>query len=519
MTIRRFVCFTLALAVCAFVTPTIHAQIQTAGDLLVDLRASHATAGSASWTNLGTLGGSFTEFGNPVATEFGTNDSAAVVFNGLENGDAYRGPIAPAGITGNGTRSVEVWAYNPALADEETLVSWSRRGGDIGTNFAVNYGSNPLWGAAAHWGSAGWDMGWTSAPPDANLWHHIVYTYDGTTARVYADSVLKTTLVNPAFNTHAGYQINLAAQAADSAAPGTLDGLAGRFSGGIGQVRIHDGVLSQANITNNFSIEAPGYGVSAPPPPPPPVTLVSLWQFNQSADLGNDSMPRNYDVTPRGDAAYSSDGRYGGAVKLDGNGDMLDRNIAGSEIPDGNESYTVAAWFKADPPLVGGSPEGKGISGWGNYFSGRQVNALRLFGGNGFRHYWWGADLDANDGQVAAHGVDVDDGQWHHITATYNNVTGVRALYLNGQLLVQDTPGPNNAALTNFAIGRTCCAEHFDGWLDDVAVFKVSLSADEIRTIMSGNFGDFGGPVPEPSTAILGAIGAVMFAWRARRRK
>jgi hypothetical protein len=147
-----------------------------------------------------------------------------------------------------------------------------------------------------------------------------------------------------------------------------------------------------------------------------------------------------------------------------------------------------------------------------------------LFHDNGFRHYWWAADLDASDAQVAAQGVNVDDGQWHHIAAVYDNLTGQRTLYLNGNLLVTDPPGANDAAAMNFAVGRTCtfCAggEFFDGMLDDVAVFDRALTLDEVRVAMSGDFRTLGGPVPEPSSFAIAAlaIAAGTVVWRRRRR-
>jgi len=118
------------------------------------------------------------------------------------------------------------------------------------------------------------------------------------------------------------------------------------------------------------------------------------------------------------------------------------------------------------------------------------VNALRTFGDNGFRHYWWSADLDAQDDDVFALDVDLDEGDWHHIAALYDG--DERSLYLNGELLVTDVPGANNAPGNNFAIGRTCniCGdgEFWSGQLDDVAIFNVALSEEELANVMAGDF-------------------------------
>ena len=93
-----------ALSAAAFfpVRPAL-AQIQQAGTLYVDLRASDPTAGSATWTNRGTLG-AFTKVGGPslVTNVVGTG-FAGVLFGGVTN-DAYLGPNSVPDIDGGGDR-------------------------------------------------------------------------------------------------------------------------------------------------------------------------------------------------------------------------------------------------------------------------------------------------------------------------------------------------------------------------------------------------------------------------------
>ena len=74
--------------------------------------------------------------------------------------------------------------------------------------------------------------------------------------------------------------------------------------------------------------------------------------------------------------------------KTDG---MLVADTFPESIPTGNGSYTIAAWIQAEETGA------RGIVGWGGYGSARSVNALRTFNDNGFRHYWWAADLDAQE--------------------------------------------------------------------------------------------------------------------------
>lgn len=219
-----------------------------AGTLFVDLRASDVSDDPTVWENrAGT--GDFYAAGSPtyVANVEGTG-VAGVRFNPASPfTDAYEGPTTTADLHGNSDRSIEVWAYNPAIADEETLVAWGRRGGPAGSNLSFNYGANGTYGAVGHWDSP--DMGW-SGTPVAGQWHYLVYTYDGVnTARVYADGVLKTTKNVGTLSTHADLPIRLAAQA--NTAGSDFD-FGQALSGYLALVRVHTGKLSDADVANNF---------------------------------------------------------------------------------------------------------------------------------------------------------------------------------------------------------------------------------------------------------------------------
>ncbi len=71
--------------------------------------------------------------------------------------------------------------------------------GPNGSNMSFNYGSDDRFGAVTHW--AGADLGWgpndpngsgltAPATPSPGQWHHLTYTFDGSTQRVYKDGAL-----------------------------------------------------------------------------------------------------------------------------------------------------------------------------------------------------------------------------------------------------------------------------------------------------------------------------------------
>ena len=224
-------------------------QVVVAEDLLVDLRAEDLPygAGVTTWTNHGSLG-DFTANGSPLVEDIA--GMKAVTFDG---GSWFNGPTSTAGIEGAGTRTIEVWAYNPAIPGEETIVSWAHRGGPDGTNMAFNYGNDASFGAVGHWGGAA-DMGWWgmhSPAPAANTWWHLTYTHNGTATRIYVNGEEESVRDPIALDTYSGSPIRVAAQA-----DGTGAGVeaAFNFTGSIATVRIHDGVLSPAEIQRNFKL-------------------------------------------------------------------------------------------------------------------------------------------------------------------------------------------------------------------------------------------------------------------------
>lgn len=222
------------------------AQLAVAENILVDLRATQSSAGTATWTNRGVSGNFSVVSGTPIKQNIGGVDYVTMAPN-----TQYVGPFAPATVTGAGTRTVEVWVKNDVVDNEDVMIAWGKRGAN-GRNYAFTYGSNGLWGALGAWGDP--DLGWGTVP-GAGALRHLAITYDGSTTRVYSDGVLvnSETLPLDTFNDPNNFILNGGREGnnVDIQRPnvGNLD---------YAVIRVHAGALSDAQIAANFALGVGG---------------------------------------------------------------------------------------------------------------------------------------------------------------------------------------------------------------------------------------------------------------------
>ena len=248
-------------------------------------------------------------------------------------------------------------------------------------------------------------------------------------------------------------------------------------------------------------------------------SLVALYNYNLPGDLGHDSSANGNNLNLSGNV-LSGTGKYGSGLELNGsNATLVSGNGTLINLPTGNSSYTIATWMNADTAGNGGAG---GMIGWGNYGAVNEVTAFRMNGTSSLHSYWWANDLTGYPG------IDLTTGSgsagWHYAAVTYDAVSMLNAMYLDGVLVSSRYASGHNAAGANFAIGKTVGNEYFDGQLDDTAIFNQALTGAQINTIMAGNFSAFGvNSVPEPGSLVLTAAALGLLAWmklpgRGRRR-
>ncbi|UCE49580.1 MAG: hypothetical protein JSW47_05435 [Phycisphaerales bacterium] len=264
-----------------FIIETV-SELEVAGELLVDVSAADPSAGTETWVNYGTLGDfnfitvealglhpdthDMTPAMPPVVEEF---EGVPVVNVTSSTGNlvAYTGPISVPGVEGDGDRSIEAWVADvDDIPSSQVIIAWGHR--SEGQSCCFSYGTRNTFGALIHYGDA-YDVPWGNnfdAPRDADgnrvpgdqvptlgTLHHLVYTYEGTTVNLYVDGqlVVTRTLDGP-LNTSVGLPINLFLQ--NRRVDGGFDRNSLPASLLVNSIRVHDGVLTDAQVLNNYEV-------------------------------------------------------------------------------------------------------------------------------------------------------------------------------------------------------------------------------------------------------------------------
>jgi len=222
------------------------------------------------WSNQNTLNWVFRPPTNSPSNVEVVSGTKGVVFPGFAT-NYYTGPSMPQFFGGNTAWTVEAWILNPAIANEETVFAWGRRGGGPdGSNPAFLHGASTAFGAVGLWGAP--DVGWgaTAAEVSTNTvvgqWTYVAYTYDplATSVSVYKDGVPVRTLTRGPLALHSidpsdprnpnnfGRLLPFRV-AAQSDAGGNPSAPFGSMT--IAKVRAYDVAVSAAQIAANYNAE------------------------------------------------------------------------------------------------------------------------------------------------------------------------------------------------------------------------------------------------------------------------
>jgi len=208
-----------------------------------------------------------------------------------------------------------------------------------------------------------------------------------------------------------------------------------------------------------------------------PQTCVGMWLFDEgSGNVAKDSSGNENDGEFVENPKWV-DGELGKALEFDGIGSYVDCGEDESlNIPTGG-SVTMCAWVNSK---VGST------AAWQGIMAKRDAN------------YSYGINLVTGAFQICTSGgsgiagfnYNLPADEWTFICGTMSN--GPSELYVNGELF--GTTGTGGGVLSSaanlFRIGASFSnGEIFNGTIDEVAIFDVVLTEDEINDIMNRGLG------------------------------
>lgn len=221
--------------------------------------------------------------------------------------------------------------------------------------------------------------------------------------------------------------------------------------------------------------------------------LAGLWHMD--GDWGDASGNNNHGV-PYNGAAFSSTQVAGGAA---GSFDGIDDYVLGTTngFPQGSTARTILVWLNTVNTSGDHAVFHYGASSTNPPSQGFQ---LLVTGGK--------AAVEGGEGSISGTSI-VSDGKWHLLAVVYEGTsTNIVRLYVDGAeqnswvITVPATAGQI------FTIGRlNAGGAHFNGLIDEVAIYKRALTAEEIRFRYASGVSEPGAPAPptlNPLSPIVG---------------
>ena len=192
-----------------------------------------------------------------------------------------------------------------------------------------------------------------------------------------------------------------------------------------------------------------------------------------------------FDVNPPSSATIDFDG--------------IDDYLSGDSLLQGLEEVTLMAWVNFES----GGSSARTILG--------EDTSCRLYIKTATRPTFI---IRTNSGlsNVLGDNVTVNYNEWHHVTGTFSGITGTQTLYIDGELVSTVTNGSwigetieADSSFWNgkFEVGRLSriggSIQHFKGNIDEVRVFDVALTDNQIQQIIyqeiQNNSGNIGGKI------------------------
>jgi uncharacterized repeat protein (TIGR01451 family) len=388
-----------------------------------------------------------------------------LLFDGLN--DSVRLPASPALNVGVASGlTVELWIH-PRDLQARPMVEWNQ--GTIGAHFWIsvpNSGSGNLQVNLVDVNGTHHGLVSGGGIVHTQGFQHVAVTYDRITGigTLYHDGRILL-------------QSNLGVFTPNTALDLFFGGPRGVFAGRMDEVAIYDRALSTAEIQSIFAAGAAGkcHGGTFDCAP---AGLAGWWPFEGNLQ---DHGQTNFGVFT-GNPVFTN-GLVGQAVFFNGGTDGVKIAATNALNVGTNDGFTFEAWFNI-PNVARRNP----VFEWedGSTFAGPLLFLSADVPGS--------LHCEITEVGNISHGLITGGNlfgpnQWHHVGVTYNRLTGMGTLYLNGAIVRQLNLGSFTAkTMGNLFIGRRATPgteESFQGLIDEPSLYTQELTESEMRSIFN----------------------------------
>jgi hypothetical protein len=286
-------------------------------------------------------------------------------------------------------------------------------------------------------------------------WHHVAVVYDGSTHKIYFDTIDVTNTSAP---TPSGA---IAASTVNTLEIGRFSSsYANEFNGQIDGVAIFNYALSESQVTTLYGTgSAIGNPMALPSPP------IAYYPLGTSAWNGQYLAENN----AIGDYVFDFVGTSSQEISL-----------TTSNLPSANSSFSMSVWLNRDSTV----PSYAGVLSFGDLGSTNVLSMayINFDTSNNIKYGFYNGD--AGNTAISAN-------NWHHVVLTYNGTNAT--FYINGQVVGIPTQPGTLAIPTTSTLkigGLNTSAQTFNGKISNAQIFNAVLSGPEVETLYN-----YGSPI------------------------
>ena len=199
----------------------------------------------------------------------------------------------------------------------------------------------------------------------------------------------------------------------------------------------------------------------------PTDSIVGWWPLDQLGSAAEELVGDN-----QGDyieIPLEAEGKVGGALRFDGSNDIIEIRDPGADWDyDIAGDITLETWINRDTDQ---SNQQVVVGKWGSYYFGCRNG--RIFA------------LISNAVDFIG-ATNMPTGEWIHIAVTYDVDDRIAKIYLNGEIDGTAATSGQNVTVSNghiYIAGLMPAQQFFDGFIDEVSIYKRALSTSEIFEI------------------------------------